>query len=208
MELVSPNTSSQKISQYLISKINKPYKSLSIKEKIDVSAEIILNRQYIISQEVFLQEEVQATLLNWIWKIRKNIDSENFEFFHLNDLLFNIIIIFETFPIQTDTLISCHFLRKLNDIYREVKQLNSALACRLQNLLNYWEEQINIIKLDKFLNKKRERVIEKDELAVESENDSEDTQCSVPKIDKKNVIWKKNFVEIIEINTKEEPYNI
>ena len=74
MELVSPNTSSQKISQYLISKINKPYKSLSIKEKIDVSAEIILNRQYIISQEVFLQEEVQATLLNWIWKIRKNID--------------------------------------------------------------------------------------------------------------------------------------
>lgn len=205
MELVSPNTSSQKITQFLISKINKPYKSLSIKEKIDVSAEIILNRQYIISQEVFLQEEVQVTLLNWIWKIRKNIDSENFEFFHLNDLLFNIIIIFETFPIQTDTLISCHFLRKLNDIYREVKQLNSALACRLQNLLNYWQEQINIIKLDKFLNKKRERASEKEEL-VESENDSEDTQCSLPKINKKKVNWKKNFVEIIEIAKEEEIY--
>ena len=202
MELLSTNLQSQKISQCLISKINKPYHPLSIKEKIDLSAEIIQNRPYVISQDAFLQEECHVTLLNWIWKIRNKINSENFEFLHLNDLLFNIILIFETFPIQTDTLVSCHFLTKLNLITNQVNEINSALACRIRTLVHYWDEQIKKIKLNKLLQKKRSR--SKEESNAESENDSEDTQCSKPS---KKVHWKDTLVEIVCINTNDKPCN-
>ena len=116
--------------------------------------------------------------------------------------IFNIILIFETFPIQTDTLVSCHFLTKLNLIINRVNEINSALACRIRTLVHYWDEQIKKIKLNKLLQKKRRRA--KEESNAESENDSEDTQCSKPS---KKVHWKDTLVDIVNINTNDIPCN-
>ena len=194
--------------KYLVEKINHLDTS-SIEEKINLCADIYENRDEIISDDLFFSEECHQTILNWIWKQKKKFSIENIDFNQLIDLLFNVIIIFEFLPIHIETLINCNFIRKFKVFEKLIKDYNSALSIRINDLVNYFEIQVkNYEKNNKLLKKKRKRIIIEfsDNESIISENDSIDTTCSFNSKKKmKNVTWKENLVEIKLINTLEEP---
>ena len=194
--------------KYLVEKINHLDTS-SIEEKINLCADIYENRDEIITDDLFFSEECHQTILNWIWKQKKKFSIENIDFNQLIDLLFNVIIIFEFLPIHIETLINCNFIRKFKVFEKLIKDYNSALSIRINDLVNYFEIQVkNYEKNNKLLKKKRKRIIIEfsDNESIISENDSIDTTCSFNSKKKmKNVTWKENLVEIKLINTLEEP---
>lgn len=199
--------------KYLIEKINQYDLSSSLEEKINLCAEIYENKEQISSHELFFHEECHQTIFNFIWKQRKNFFPENIDFNQLIDLLFNVLIIFEFLPINRETLIHCHFIKKFKVIQKYIKEFNCILYIRIENLINYWEEQVkNYQKRIKLLNNKRKRNKSEhsdNESIVslnESENESLDTTCSFNcKKKNKKVSWKEDLVEIMFINTNEEP---
>ena len=195
--------------KYLVEKINHLDITSSIEEKINLCAEIYENRKEIISDDLFFLEECHQTILNWVWKQKKNFLIENIDFNQLIDLLFNVIIIFEFLPINIETLINCNFIKKLKVFEKLIKDYNYALSIRINSLVNYFESQVKMSqKNNKMLNKKRKRIIIEfsDNESIISENDSIDTTCSFNSKKKmKNVTWKENLVEIKLINTLEEP---
>ena len=195
--------------KYLVEKINHLDITSSIEEKINLCAEIYENRKEIISDDLFFLEECHQTILNWIWKQRKKYLVENIDFNQLIDLLFNVIIIFEFLPINIETLINFHFIRKLKVFEKLIKNYNSALSFRINDLVNYFEIQVkNYEKNNKMLNKKRKRIIIElsDNESIISENESIDTTYTFNSKKKiKNVSWKENLVEIKLIDTLEEP---
>ena len=195
--------------KYLVEKINHLDITSSIEEKINLCAEIYENRKEIISDDLFFLEECHQTILNWVWKQKKNFLIENIDFNQLIDLLFNVIIIFEFLPINIETLINCNFIKKLKVFEKLIKDYNYALSIRINSLVNYFESQVKKSqKNNKMLNKKRKRIIIEfsDNESIISENESIDTTCSFNSKKKmKNVTWKENLVEIKLINTLEEP---
>ena len=195
--------------KYLVEKINHLDITSSIEEKINLCAEIYENRKEIISDDLFFLEECHQTILNWVWKQKKNFLIENIDFNQLIDLLFNVIIIFEFLPINIETLINCNFIKKLKVFEKLIKDYNYALSIRINDLVNYFEIQVkNYEKNNKMLNKKRKRIIIEfsDNESFISENESIDTTCSFNSKKKmKNVTWKENLVEIKLIDTLEEP---
>jgi hypothetical protein len=195
--------------KYLVEKINHLDITSSIEEKINLCAEIYENRKEIISDDLFFLEECHQTILNWVWKQKKNFLIENIDFNQLIDLLFNVIIIFEFLPINIETLINCNFIKKLKVFEKLIKDYNYALSIRINSLVNYFESQVKMSqKNNKMLNKKRKRIIIEfsDNESIISENESIDTTCSFNSKKKmKNVTWKENLVEIKLINTLEEP---
>ena len=195
--------------KYLVEKINHLDITSSIEEKINLCADIYENRDEIISDDLFFSEECHQTILNWIWKQRKKYLVENIDFNQLIDLLFNVIIIFEFLPINIETLINFHFIRKLKVFEKLIKNYNSALSFRINDLVNYFEIQVkNYEKNNKMLNKKRKRIIIElsDNESIISENESIDTTYTFNSKKKiKNVSWKENLVEIKLIDTLEEP---
>ena len=195
--------------KYLVEKINHLDITSSIEEKINLCAEIYENRKEIIFDDLFFLEECHQTILNWIWKQRKKYLVENIDFNQLIDLLFNVIIIFEFLPINIETLINFHFIRKLKVFEKLIKNYNSALSFRINDLVNYFEIQVkNYEKNNKMLNKKRKRIIIElsDNESIISENESIDTTYTFNSKKKiKNVSWKENLVEIKLIDTLEEP---
>jgi hypothetical protein len=195
--------------KYLVEKINHLDITSSIEEKINLCAEIYENRKEIILDDLFFLEECHQTILNWIWKQRKKYLVENIDFNQLIDLLFNVIIIFEFLPINIETLINFHFIRKLKVFEKLIKNYNSALSFRINDLVNYFEIQVkNYEKNNKMLNKKRKRIIIElsDNESIISENESIDTTYTFNSKKKiKNVSWKENLVEIKLIDTLEEP---
>ena len=195
--------------KYLVEKINHLDITSSIEEKINLCAEIYENRKEIISDDLFFLEECHQTILNWVWKQKKNFLIENIDFNQLIDLLFNVIIIFEFLPINIETLINCNFIKKLKVFEKLIKEYNYVLLIRINSLVNYFESQVKMSqKNNKMLNKKRKRIIIEfsDNESIISENESIDTTCSFNSKKKmKNVTWKENLVEIKLINTLEEP---
>ena len=195
--------------KYLVEKINHLDITSSIEEKINLCAEIYENRKEIISDDLFFLEECHQTILNWVWKQKKNFLIENIDFNQLIDLLFNVIIIFEFLPINIETLINCNFIKKLKVFEKLIKDYNYALSIRINSLVNYFESQVKMSqKNNKMLNKKRKRIIIElsDNESIISENESIDTTYTFNSKKKiKNVSWKENLVEIKLIDTLEEP---
>ena len=166
--------------KYLVEKINHLDITSSIEEKINLCAEIYENRKEIISDDLFFLEECHQTILNWVWKQKKNFLIENIDFNQLIDLLFNVIIIFEFLPINIETLINCNFIKKLKVFEKLIKDYNYALSIRINSLVNYFESQVKMSqKNNKMLNKKRKRIIIEfsDNESIISENDSIEKKC-------------------------------
>ena len=108
------------------------------------------NRDILMNLEEFYDEDCQLSLLNWAWNIhRRFFRNKNIEpflntsctvtHFPLNNdllfknnclnnkaeiLLFNILNIFEIFPIKPDDLKSLNFIEKLKEIKRDMKSKN------------------------------------------------------------------------------------
>ena len=57
-------------------------------------------------------------------------------------LLFNILNIFEIFPIKPDDLKSLNFIEKLRDIKKDMKSRNLLLYKKIKKLINFWKKMI------------------------------------------------------------------
>ena len=136
---------------------------------------ILNNRDILVNLDEFYEEECQLSLLNWAWNIhrkffgRKNetnstgnnletdTNANNFlnkEFLFKNKclnnkaeiLLFNILNIFEIFPIKPDDLKSLNFIEKLRDIKKDTKSRNLLLYKKIKKLINFWKKMIKFFE--------------------------------------------------------------
>ena len=150
-----------------------------IKSKLSIVDLILNNRDILINLEDFYEEDCQLSLLNWACNInRKFFANKNFEplseanthsdiqfplnkdlFFkknYLNNkaeiLLFNILNIFEIFPIKPDDLKSLNFIEKLTEIKQDMKSRNLILYKKVKKLVKFWKKMIKFFDSQKTLN--------------------------------------------------------
>ena len=150
-----------------------------IKSKLSIVDLILNNRDILINLEDFYEEDCQLSLLNWACNInRKFFANKNFEplseanthsdiqfplnkdlFFkknYLNNkaeiLLFNILNIFEIFPIKPDDLKSLNFIEKLTEIKQDMKSRNLILYKKVKKLVKFWKKMIKFFDSQKALN--------------------------------------------------------
>ena len=62
-------------------------------------------------------------------------------------LLFNILNIFEIFPIKPDDLKSLNFIGKLRDIKQEMKSRNLILYKKIKKLIKFWKKMIKFFDI-------------------------------------------------------------
>ena len=150
-----------------------------IRSKLSIVDLILNNRDILINLEDFYEEDCQLSLLNWACNInRKFFANRNFEplseanthsdiqfplnkdlFFkknYLNNkaeiLLFNILNIFEIFPIKPDDLKSLNFIEKLTEIKQDMKSRNLILYKKVKKLVKFWKKMIKFFDSQKNLN--------------------------------------------------------
>ena len=218
--------------KYIIGKIHKEDLSLKVKmspneddiegkinlkEKINITSLILENKELLVQYEIFYEEDCQLSLLNWGYKCSKlcNLVENNILYRkNLEVLLYNIINIFEIFPIKPND-----FIEKLNKIKYTVKNFNIGLYSKIKNLINYWEILITYYNsyLNKkvsnnlnLLNKKRQREEYEENLSIISSNETLDTprnsDMNIIKI-KKCVSWKENnlLIEYSQFDPNKSP---
>jgi hypothetical protein len=221
-------------------------------------AELILNnRDILMNLEEFYEEDCQISLLNWACDIHKRIKRQrnqrtclsldyyeniNKDFFkyknslinNMEILLYNILNIFEIFPIKPDDLKSLNFIEKLKDIKKEMKIHNRIIYKKIKKLIKFWKTMIKLFDENKAkllsennnLNRKRQR--ENDETAkkekdknnckfkedndISSSNLSlyETDSCEQNELKKKKVSWKSDeiLVDKIEYDPTNAPHSI
>ena len=162
-----------------------------IKSKLSIVDLILNNRDILINLEDFYEEDCQLSLLNWACNInRKFFANKNFEplseanthsdiqfplnkdlFFkknYLNNkaeiLLFNILNIFEIFPIKPDDLKSLNFIEKLTEIKQDMKSRNLILYKKVKKLVKFWKKMIKFFDSQKNLNQISEIIPESQSL--------------------------------------------
>ncbi len=206
----------EKLLNFLIEKINRQEFFPSLEEEINLSAYIIKHKEEIYSNELFYLEECHQSILNWIWYKRKNLTPQNIDFNQLIDLLFNVIIIFEYFPMSLEILNNCHLIKKLKDIKNCIQDFNITLSFRIENLIHYYEEEAKIRENKSLLQKKRKREIEFDlsdnetNSSTINDNDFVKLELSYHSLNpkKKKVSWKDPLVENQIIYIDQEPKKI
>ena len=162
-----------------------------IRSKLSIVDLILNNRDILINLEDFYEEDCQLSLLNWACNInRKFFANKNFEplseanthsdiqfplnkdlFFkknYLNNkaeiLLFNILNIFEIFPIKPDDLKSLNFIEKLTEIKQDMKSRNLILYKKVKKLVKFWKKMIEFFDSQKTLNQISEMLPESQSL--------------------------------------------
>jgi hypothetical protein len=195
-------------------------------EKINITSLILKNQELLVNFEIFYEEDCQFSLLIWGYKSIKKfnlVKNKSLYRKNLEVLLFNIINIFEIFPIKPNDLISLNFIEKLNKINYTVKNFNLELYSKIKNLIYYWKNLISyynsyinsqVSNNINFLNKKRKGKKEREENEKEEElsfistNETLDynSDNNLLKI-KKNVSWKENplLVEFCNFNPNKSP---
>ena len=160
MEYVEKEECAQEaFGNYIIGRIHKEDLSLNqnmspneeneakiiFEEKIYITSLILSNIELLVGFENFYEEDCQFSLLIWGYKSCKKYNSvKNKSLYrkNLEVLLYNIIKIFEIFPIKTNDLISLNFIEKLNKIKYTVKNFNLGLYSKIKNLIFYWKNLI------------------------------------------------------------------
>ena len=230
-----------------------------IKNKIGITELILNNRDILMNLEDFYEEDCQFSLLTWACDIYKrskkqgNLKSSlsldyfeniNKDFFNKNKslnnnveiLLFNILNIFEQFPIKPDDLKSLNFIEKLKVIKKDMKTQNKIIYQKIKNLIKFWKKMIKLFnkqnnkliseQINISLNKKRireeskflKREINKKFCGKKEENDNyssnlsiyETTSLEQNELKKKKVSWKNDdlLVEKLEYDPKDAPSNL
>ena len=151
------------------SNLNSENIAEEIKSKLDIVELIMNNRDILMNLEEFYEEDCQLSLLNWAWNIhrrifgnkkeepRMNINIFPDKHYSLNKdllfknnclnnkaeiLLFNILNIFEIFPIKPGDLKSLNFIEKLRDIKKDMKTRNLNLYKKIKKLIHFWKKMI------------------------------------------------------------------
>ena len=233
-----------------------------LQSKLDIVELIMNNRDILINLEDFYEEDCQLSLLNWAWNIHRRLfgNKKTDPFANMNTnsnancclnkdllfknnclnnkaeiLLFNILNIFEIFPIKPDDLKSLNFIEKLKEIKKDMKSKNLILYKKIKKLIKFWKKMIKFFDSQKPLftpdptnfKEKRQRedcdTAKKDknknpkfpEFKEENENMSsnisvDETDSCDNKIKKKNVTWKTNelLVEKIEFDPNNAPFKM
>ena len=218
-----------------------------LKSKIDIVELILNNRDILVNLDEFYEEDCQISLLSWaletykkfiekkIFLMKKNITDLNNDLLYKNNclnnkaeiLLFNILNIFEIFPIKPDDLKSLNFIEKLRDIKNDMKSYNILLYKKIKKLIKFWKKMIKFfdsqtslftINQNNFepkLQQKRQKencdTIQKNKNPKYSEDTSldETDSCEI-KSKKKNVTWKNTelLVEKIEFDPNNAPFKM
>ena len=226
-----------------------------VKTKIGIAEMILKNKDILMGLEDFYEEDCQFSLLNWACDIHKkfvkerysktslDLDYENlnknlFNKKSLNNneeiLLFNILNIFEIFPIKPDDLKSLNFIDKLKEIKKDMKNKNLLIYKKIKNLIKFWKSMIKLFDNHKsefipgnnIINKKRLREDEstaKKDKYIKSNEFQEDNEIYISnlsiyetdsgehnEIKKKNVSWKNDniLVDKIEYNPNNPPNDL
>ena len=215
MECYSKKKIKQNSLNYLVEKINRQEFFPCLEDEINLSADIINHKEEFFKNELFYSEECHQSILNWIWNKRKYLTPDNIDFNQLFDLLFNVIIIFEYFPMSLEILNNCHLIKKLKDIKNCIQDFNITLSFRIENLINYYEEEAKIRENKSLLQKKRKREIEFDlsdnetNSSTINDNDFVKLELSYHSLNpKKKVSWKEPLVENQIIYIDQEPKKI
>jgi hypothetical protein len=136
-------------------------KAFQIEHKLQITNEILMNLDKLVSYNDFFDEECHLSLVNWIYNL-KNDFKKGFLDANSYHLIYNILNIFETFPINLKDLLVLNIYQKLNKIRKIMKKINFIIFLKLDNLLNYWESFLNDNLI--MINKKRLREEEKIEV--------------------------------------------
>ena len=228
-----------------------------IKSKMSIAELILNNRDILMNLEEFYEEDCQISLLNWACDIHKRIKRQrnqrtclsleyyeniNKDFFkyknslinNMEILLYNILNIFEIFPIKPDDLKSLNFIDKLKEIKKDMKNKNLLIYKKIKNLIKFWKSMIKIFDNHKsefipgnnIINKKRLREDEstaKKDKYIKSNEFQEDNEIYISnlsiyetdsgehnEIKKKNVSWKNDniLVDKIEYNPNNPPNDL
>ena len=211
---------------------------------------ILNNRDILVNLDEFYEEECQLSLLNWAWNIHRkffgrknetnstgnNLETDtnaniflNKEFLFKNKclnnkaeiLLFNILNIFEIFPIKPDDLKSLNFIfwKKMIKFFEAKNKPNSpSPEEKPDNVFRIFDVSLNQKRslencdTDKKEKKKKITFItKKEDCEIMSSNISlDDTESGEHKIKKKNVSWKSqdSLVEKIEFDPMNAPFEI
>ena len=151
------------------SNLNSEKIAEELQSKLDIVELIMNNRDILINLEDFYEEDCQLSLLNWAWNIHRrffgNKNTEPFANMNTNSnancylnkdllfknnclnnkaeiLLFNILNIFEIFPIKPDDLKSLNFIEKLKEIKKDMKSKNLILYKKIKKLIKFWKKMI------------------------------------------------------------------
>ena len=162
------------------SNLNSEKIAEELQSKLDIVELIMNNRDILINLEDFYEEDCQLSLLNWAWNIHRrffgNKNTEPFANMNTNSnancclnkdllfknnclnnkaeiLLFNILNIFEIFPIKPDDLKSLNFIEKLRDIKKGMKPRNLKIYKKIKKLIKFWKKMI------KFFDSQRKSII-------------------------------------------------
>jgi hypothetical protein len=136
-------------------------KAFQIEHKLQITNEIIMNSEKLVNYNDFFEEECHLSLVNWIYNLKNDL-RKGFLDGNSYHLIYNILNIFETFPINLKDLLVLNIYQKLNKIRKFMKKINFIIFLKLDNLLNYWESFLNDNLI--MINKKRLREEEKIEV--------------------------------------------
>ena len=228
-----------------------------IKPKIAISEMILNNKDILMILDDFYEEDCQFSLLCWACDIHKRLrhqnessksclslnyyENLNNDFFNKKNsliknaeiLLFNILNIFELFPIKPDDLKSLNFIEKLKEIKKDMKNQNIIIYKKIKNLINFWKSMIQLFDKQKpkkisdqnILNQNKKRLREDEEITLDEKNKKlygakedneysssnlslyETDSCEQNETKKKSVSWKSDdvLVDKIEYNPTNAP---
>lgn len=193
---------------FIISRVNEEDYKEGIEEKVQLSRTIIEYNELLSGTEEFYEEECHLSLLNWACD---SLKEQSVIDINLESLLYNILTIFEIFPINSKDLISLNFIEKLNKIKRRViKKAGdkdfSPFVSRIDRLINYWVKLFSFFQKsdsenDISLGQKRSRD-SSDNLSNISANDTE--AVSSTSTSGKSVKFKENLVEVVEFDPSDQ----
>jgi hypothetical protein len=171
------------------SNLNSEKIAEELQSKLDIVELIMNNRDILINLEDFYEEDCQLSLLNWAWNIHRrffgNKNTEPFANMNTNSnancclnkdllfknnclnnkaeiLLFNILNIFEIFPIKPDDLKSLNFIEKLRDIKKGMKPRNLMIYKKIKKLIKFWKKMI------KFFDSQRKSIIPETKATIQN----------------------------------------
>jgi hypothetical protein len=113
---------------------------MNLEAKINFTAIIYMNRDLIVENQDFYEEECHLCLVNWIYDYSDKLKSEDVVDEKIFHLIYNILIIFEILPIKVNDLFELKIFEKLNKIRKYIKNKNLNSYNHLDRLITYWNK--------------------------------------------------------------------
>lgn len=153
---ILPNINNKEELHKYILEVSKIEENMNLNEKYICSICLTMNKNFFTKEiiEDVLEEEFHLTLMKWLKNEKYIIEEPNksdpYKFNIYIGLLFNIITLFEIFPIKTRDLCKFHLYKNFLKLRNLIKlNINNSFPFlfSLNNLLNKWKQQIDYLNL-------------------------------------------------------------